>query len=71
MNKREGIDVRQSAEQHFEEAPANLNECICSAEHNLQVALSEQRGTPSLFAPAHRGLKNSYCETFGRCRWAK
>ncbi len=62
------VDVKKVAEAHYMEAPAKLSECSCASEHNLHVALSEQRGSPKIFAPTHIGLKNSYCETFGRCK---
>ena len=71
MNRVEGRgdDVRRLAEENYVEAPANLSDCMCADEHRLHVALSEQRGTPKIFSPGHRGLGNAYCETFGRrCR---
>lgn len=60
------LDVRELAEDHFVEAYANLSDCTCMDEHRLHVALSEQRGTPKIFAPDHIGVGNAYCETFGR-----
>jgi len=68
MNTRdtEGLNVRELAEEHFEEAFANLGECTCADEHRLHVALSEQRGTSKIFAPDHKGLGKAYCDTFGR-----
>jgi hypothetical protein len=61
-----GINVQQSAEKNFVDAYANLEECTCSDEHRLQVALSEQRGTPLLFTPEHKGIKQAYCSVHGR-----
>jgi|GEM_PF-872667 len=60
------LNVNRLAEEHFVEAYANLDECTCADEHRLHVALSEQRGTPKIFAPDHIGLENAYCETYGR-----
>jgi hypothetical protein len=61
--------VREGVEDTFVEAPANLSECSCASEHRLHVALSETRARPVVFAPDYTGLKDAYCETFGRrCR---
>ncbi len=70
MDTRERIDfkVGDLAEANFVEAPANLGECVCTEEHRLHVALSEQRGRPVLFSPDHKGIKNARCATFGRCK---
>lgn len=62
----EHLDVHSLAEEHFVEAYANLDECVCAGEHALHVALSEQRGTPRNFAPDHKGIEKAYCGTFGR-----
>lgn len=66
--ERKGLDVQELAEKNFVEAPANLNECRCSDEHSLHVALSEQRSNTVIFAPEHVGMKGARCATFGRCR---
>jgi len=64
------INVKEFAEQNYVEAPAKVGECFCEDEHNLHVALSEQRSTrlARIFMPDHTGLKNARCMTFGRCR---
>lgn len=56
------------AEDSYREAPANLGECMCGAEHRLHVALAEQRTRPGVFAPDFSGVKNARCATFGRCK---
>ncbi|MBI5570095.1 MAG: hypothetical protein HY914_09130 [Desulfomonile tiedjei] len=66
--ERTSVKVQELAEANFVEAPANLGECRCGAEHRLHVALSEQRGRPVLFSPDHKGIANARCATFGRCR---
>jgi hypothetical protein len=64
------LNVKESAEQNYVEAYAKLSECFCEEEHNLHVALSEQRSTrlARIFMPDHIGLENARCLTFGRCR---
>jgi len=66
--ERKTTNVQELAEMNFVEAPANLSECRCSNEHNLHVALSEQRSNPAIFSPEHVGMKGARCATFGRCR---
>jgi hypothetical protein len=62
----QGVNVEESAEQNFVDAYANLSECACTEEHRLHVALSEQRGTPMLFTPEHKGISRAYCSVHGR-----
>lgn len=61
-------NVRECAEQNYVEAPASSSECVCTDEHRLRIALSEQRSNPIIFAPDHSGFSNAYCETYGRCK---
>lgn len=68
MSGIEGIGTgrRDYAEEHFVNAPANLNECMCAEEHRLHVALSETRARPVVYSPDHIGIKNAYCAVFNR-----
>lgn len=63
------LNVTELAEEHFVKPVTSLDECFCREEHRLAVALSEQRGRPSLFSPDHKGIDGAYCATHNRrCR---
>ena len=68
MNAEEkaSLNVKELAERHYVEAYANSGDCACPDEHRLHVALAETRARPIVFTPEHVGMKNAYCETFGR-----
>ncbi len=50
-------NVKKLAEDNYVEAYANLNECACSEEHRLHVALAETRARPIVFTPSAKVSK--------------
>ncbi len=66
MKTFERSDVIESAEENFVDAYSSVSNCMCSEGRHLQIALSEQRTRPIVYAPGHMGLTNAYCATFDR-----
>jgi hypothetical protein len=64
--ERQGMSVEEFAEENFVEAYANFSGCACTEGHRMHVALSEQRSTPKIFSPEHKGINQAYCSTHGR-----
>ncbi|MDQ7781342.1 MAG: hypothetical protein RDU20_00590 [Desulfomonilaceae bacterium] len=68
MNEKiqKGMNVEALAEQLYVKPVTSLDECYCSEEHRLSIALSEQRGRPELFWPDRKGIAGAYCATHNR-----
>jgi hypothetical protein len=68
MNESDQTKLKDTSEENFVDAYANLGECTCNDEHRLHIALSQQRANPEIFAPEHRPIKGAYCAVHDRCR---
>jgi hypothetical protein len=61
------MDAKNFAMDNFVDSVADLEECNCSDQLNLRVALSEQRsGLSGIFMPDHKGIEGARCATFDR-----